>query len=70
MDEETKIIAIGPRSRQARNTDAGDENQTCNKIQDAATVQDTEKLICSTQNRRREKGQIVITRDDDNENER
>ena len=65
MDEGTKTIALGPRSRKAM---TGDENQNCvvaNKIQNRAeTVQDTEKLIRSTQSRRR-KLPIVIARDDD-----
>ena len=53
MDEGTKTIALGPRSRKAR---AGGENQNCvvaNKIQNKAeTVWDTEKSIRSTRNRR------------------
>ena len=68
MDEGTKTIALGPRSRKAM---TGDENQNCvvavvaNKIQNRAeTVQYTEKLIRSTQSRRR-KLPIVIARDDD-----
>ncbi len=64
MDEGTKTIALGPRGRKASTED---EDQNCvvaNKVQDAATVQDTDKLIRSTQNRRR-KTLIVIIRDDD-----
>ena len=66
MDEGTTTIALGPRSRKAR---AGGENQNCvvaNKVQNrAVSVRDTEKLIRSPQNRRRNKSKIIIMRDDD-----
>ena len=61
MDEEAETIALGPRSRKAK---IGDEDQNCKKIQDAPTGRDTDKLIRSTQNRRR-KTKILITRDDE-----
>ena len=63
MEEETKTIELGPRSRKA--STAGGEIQNGKKIQDAVSVRDTEKLIRSPQNRRRNKSKIIIMRDDD-----
>ena len=64
MDEEAKTISLGPRSRKAK---TGYEDEKCvvaKKTQDAPTGRDTDKLIRSTQNRRR-KAKILITRDDE-----
>eukprot|EP00959_Pyramimonas_sp_CCMP1952_P062409 1304792-Pyramimonas_sp.AAC.1 len=66
MDEGTKTIALGPRSRKAM---TGDGNQNCvvaSKTQNRAeTVQDTDKLIPYTQSRRRKTKTIMILRDDE-----
>ena len=70
MDEGTKTIALGPRSRKAKTGETGDEDQNCvvavvaKKTKDAPTGRETDKLICSTQNRLR-KAKILITRDDE-----